>query len=206
MGSDAEVIQFLEKRPERSRSDRERALSFSDSDVEGEVQDRLLRQALIRNMPMLRRRIETAPQSEWSLHEYLERLYSRLRTRLLIADDLDYAIDAGIKSLLHEDARNRDRRRRRVQSFEGQPAETTPDPSGLRFLTALVCQDTLRSFIQVLDPWTKMAFYAVHIDGEDVPRAVIARRFGMKENSFNKRFLRGIEKAKARYITLYGPS
>jgi DNA-directed RNA polymerase specialized sigma24 family protein len=92
----------------------------------------------------------------------------------------------------------------RVQSLDAQPPGTIPNPTGLQFVTALVCQDRLRSFIELLDPWTRKAFYAIHIDDDDVPHAAVARRFGMKENSFNKRLSRGMEKAKEKYLALYG--
>src|SRR5207248_27815 len=144
-------------------------------------------------------------QSDWSLYDFVDRLYSRLRNRRSAIPDLDRAVEAGINSLLHEEARNRERRRMRVESLDAQPAAAIPSPSGLQFVTALVCRDRLNSFIELLDPWTRKAFHAVHIDCDDVPQAVVARRFGMKANSFNKRFQRGIEKAKEKYLALYGP-
>jgi hypothetical protein len=204
MCSDADAIQFLERRPDRSLRDREAAFPASNSDLEMDAGRSRLEQALIRKMPAIRRRVEAASQSEWSLHEYLERLYNRLRKRLALVDDLDRAIDSGIQSLLHEDARNRDRRSVRVQPLDDRVANQTPHPSSLQFVTALVCQDKLRRFIELLDPWTRAAFYAVHIDGDEGPRANLARRFGMKERSFNKRLQREIDKAKEKYITIYG--
>jgi DNA-directed RNA polymerase specialized sigma24 family protein len=203
MDSDAEVIQFFEIQAEFSGSHRGTDDSSGESGPEGNSESQQLQQALTRNMPMIRRQVHSALQSEWSLHDYLERLYKRLRNRLSASADLDQAIDAGIKSLLHEDARNRARRSIRLQSLDAQQSEPI-DPYGLHFVTTLAVQDKLRKFIELLDPWTRTAFYAVHIDGEGVPRAVVAQRMGMKENSFNKRFQRRMEKAKDQYVKAYG--
>ena len=63
---------------------------------------------------------------------------------------------------------------------------------------------SLKRFIDLLDPWSKTAFYAVHIDGDGAPRAVVAQRMGMKENSFNKRFQRRMQMAKDQYVKVYG--
>ena len=202
MGSDAEVIQFFEIQAEEF-SGSDRGADASGSDSESNAASQRLQEALTRNMPMIRRRVQAAPQSEWSLHDYLERLYKRLRHRLPATADLDQAIEAGIKSLLHEDARNRTRRWMRFRALDAQQPEAA-DPYGLHFLTALVAQDKLRNFINLLDPWTRTAFYAIHIDGDGVPRAMVAQRMGMKENSFNKRFRRRMEKARDQYIKAYG--
>jgi hypothetical protein len=203
MNSDAEVIQFVETQARISRSDRKAIAARGESDPEPDCDSERLGEALTRNMPMVRQRIQTAPQSEWSLHDYLERLYKRLRNRLPATADLDHAIEATIKSLLHEDARNRTRRWTRLQSLDAQQRAIS-DQNALQFLTALVAQDKLTKFIDLLDPWTRMAFYAIHIDGDGVPRAIVAQRMRMKENSFNKRFQRGMNKARDRYITAYG--
>lgn len=202
MGMETEVIQFFETSRPGSQPDGHDQSRNSGSEISEE--SRRLQQALTRNLASIERQVNSVPQSEWSLHEYLERLYKRLSSRLPSIDDLDQAIRSGMRSLLHEDARNRDRRRIRLRPLDSQPNETLADPCALQFVTALVSQDKLRKFIELLDPWTKAALYAIHIDGEDTPRAIIAQRMGMKENSFNKRFQRKMEKAKEEYIKVYG--
>src|SRR5438046_1982324 len=102
MGTDVEVIEFLEIQAELSHSE---PIGDCGCDSESNPMSRPLQEALTRNLPMIRRRVEAATQSEWSLHDYLERLHRRLRNRWPVTGDLDQAIEAGIKCLLHEDAR-----------------------------------------------------------------------------------------------------
>lgn len=196
MGSNTELLQFLEKCTE---------LRDTDQNSDHDAATKRLRQALIQKMPLITRRIQAVPQSDWSLNDYLSRLYRRLKRRSSTTDDFDHAIDAGVSSLLHENTRNREKRFRRTQPINGATAETIADPSALQFMTALVSRDQLRIFLELLDPWTKTAFYRVYMPGDAVPRAEIARRMGMRENSFNRRFQRGMEKARCRYREVYGP-
>ena len=203
MGSDAELIAFLERSSNAGSPDHTGDVSQGDSVPETADGIILLRQALIRNLPMIRRKISANPQLDSSLHDYLKSLYDRLRRRLRDVDDLDHAIDNGINSLLHEQHRNLDRRSFRVKPL-GADAVSKADPDGLRFVTALISQDKLKAFMELLDPWTKNAFIAIHLEGDGEAGAAVARRLGMRENSFQRKFRRGIDKAKERYISLHG--
>ena len=83
MGSDAEVFQFFKIQEEFSCSELGSNTAGRESGPDGDGENQRLQDALTRNMPMIRRRIEAvASHSDWSFHDYLERLYKRLRSRL----------------------------------------------------------------------------------------------------------------------------
>jgi hypothetical protein len=109
-----------------------------------------------------------------------------------------------MKSLVHEDLRNQKRRSRRASSIYFQQARVEADPTGLRFVTVLASQDRLKEFTNLLDRWTAAAFFEVHLEDEDVLRAVVAHRFGMTVGAFNKRYERGIARAREKYLRIYG--
>ena len=109
-----------------------------------------------------------------------------------------------MKSLVHEDWRNQERRLKRASSVHFQQAKVEADPSALRFAAALASQDKLKKFMNLLDPWTAAALCEVHLEDEDVPRAVIARRLGMTLAAFNRRYERGLERGRAKYLRIYG--
>ena len=200
MSPDAELIHFLDL-PESG-------VTTCTPEAEGEGQEEAtrsrLKTAFLRNLPWIRHYVHSAHRAEWSFGEYLERLYRRLKRRAGTIEDFDQAIEYGMKSLVHEDLRNQERRWKRASSIYFGQANAKTDPNGLRFVTVLASQDRLKEFTNLLDRWTAAAFVEIHLEDEDVPRQVIADRFGMTEGAFNKRYQRGIALAREKYLRIYG--
>ena len=99
---------------------------FLDRDAETDPSVKQLQEALLRNLPALRRHIVRVFRDDSVVSDYIDRLYQRLRKALGSHEPTDSAIWRRLVSLVHED------HRRNVKRF-GSPSEVddVADPRGL---------------------------------------------------------------------------
>ena len=124
------------------------------------------------------------------LEDVVDRLYNRLRNsrnRDVLNED---AVWSRLVSIVHEERR---RERKRFWVRRGvRPLEQHADPDGLEFVTELVRKDQLRAFRECLDPWTWQVFDVRFSSPVPLKSKELAARFGMKVNTFDQRWRRGI--------------
>ena len=79
---------------------------FLEAEPADDPQINQLQQALIRNLPMIRDYLRRTVVDDSSLHDYVDRLYSRLRQALRNGIEItDAAIRSRLVSIVHEDRR-----------------------------------------------------------------------------------------------------
>ena len=179
---------------------------FLEAEPAGDPQINQLQQALIRNLPMIRDYLRRAFVDDSSLHDYVDRLYSRLRRALRNGIEItDLAIRSRLVSIVHED-RRRDRKRFIQESPTESPTrlEREPDPRSVDFVTELVRKDQLQRFRDCLDPWMRQAFDLRFSRPIPLRSKEIATRLNILCNTFDQRWRRGLEAGLNEYRQHHG--
>jgi DNA-directed RNA polymerase specialized sigma24 family protein len=149
-----------------------------------------IQQAIIRILPGIRAHVRRMLGDDSRLEDVVDRLYIRLRNsrnRDVLNED---AVWSRLISIVHEE-RRRDRKRF-GSGAESRPLEEHADPDGLEFVTEVVRKDQLRAFRECLDPWTCRVFDVRFSSPVPLKSKELAARFGLKVNTFDQRWRRGI--------------
>jgi hypothetical protein len=170
---------------------------FLDRDAETDPSVKQLQDALMRNLPALRRHILRVFRDESVVNDYIDRLYGRLRKALGSIEPTDSAIWSRLVSLVHEDYRQNNKRR--VSTSDLKDIGDLADPSGLEFLTDLFRKDEIDAFRDCLDDWIRQVFDVRLATQFQVKPDKLAKHFGLKRNTFDQRWRRGLKAGIAEY-------
>jgi DNA-directed RNA polymerase specialized sigma24 family protein len=132
----------------------------------------------------------------------VDRLYRRARSALLSVPDLDdQAIWGRFVSLVHEDRRMD---RKRFGGIGPIKLAKAADPSSTDFVSDLARRDQLRAFRECLDDWMRDAFDFRYAALEPKSSKEMAKALGIKVNTFDQRWNRGLAAAREEYRRRHG--
>jgi len=175
---------------------------FLDRDAEDDPMVKRLQDQIRHKVPAIRDHLRRTLGEDSKWPDYVDRLYQRSRNALLITPDLDdQAIWARFVSLVHED-------RRMYRKRFGYAAEIklarAADPASTDFVADLARRDQLRACRDCLDDWMKSAFDFRFSTPEPKSSKEMAKAFGMKPNTFDQRWNRGLAAAREEYRRRHG--
>ena len=184
--------------PERNPED----YFFLDHEAERDPAVKQLQEKIRRIVPVIRDHLRGAFGDDSKWPDYVDRLYQRARYALLTTPDLDdQAIWGRFVSLVHEDRRVE---RKRFGGIAALKLARTADPASTDFVSVLARRDQVRAFRECLDEWTKQAFDFRYASMEPKSSKQMAKAFGMKLNTFDQRWNRGIAAAREEYRRRHG--
>jgi len=175
---------------------------FLDRESEDDPLVKRLQEQIRRKVPAIRDHLQRTFGEDSRWPDYVDRLYQRARNALVAAPNLDeQAIWSRFISLVHEDRRMERKRFGRVAELK---LARTADPASTDFVSDLARRDQLRAFRECLDDWTKSAFDYRFATPEPRSSKEMAKAFGMKLNTFDQRWNRGLAAAREEYGRRHG--
>ena len=175
---------------------------FLDRDAESDPLVKRLQDKIRQKVPAIRDHLRRTLGDDSKWPDYVDRLYQRARNALLTTPELDdQAIWGRFVSLVHEDRRME---RKRFGGVAEIKLARTADPSSTDFVADLARRDQLRAFRDCLDDWMKSAFDFRFATPEPKSSKEMAKAFGMKSNTFDQRWNRGLAAGREEYRRRHG--
>jgi DNA-directed RNA polymerase specialized sigma24 family protein len=198
MGSDQSRVNSLP-----GSSDGSNEYFFLDPAKQPDPAVHRLQKLIIKKLPALRDHVLRTFRDDSRLNDFVDRLYVRLRGALPSKPDLEESDVLGrFVSIVHEERR---RERKRFDDSRAVEIDRVADRSDFDLLIALTRKDELKKFIACLDDWTRQAFQLRYSSLRPKSTKELAKAFGIKENAFDRRWSRGMERGRAEYAKRYGP-
>jgi hypothetical protein len=175
---------------------------FLDDGIEQDRSVEQLKMLIRQSLPIIRDHVRRLLRDDALVHEYVDRLYSRLKRSLHLIPVLNQQVVKGrLISLIHEDRR---RQYKRFDSSGTDALQRRADPRSLDFITDLVRRDQLNAFRDCLYPWMRTAFDLRFDFAKPLRSKEIAKLFKISRSVFDKKWQRGLEAAIDEYIKRYG--
>ena len=191
---------FSEEPPPSGRGSNDHFFLDDDAKIDPLVKG--LQDKIRQQVPAIRDHLQRTLGDDSKWPDYVDRLYHRARNALLTASDLDdQAIWRRFISLVHEDRRME---RKRFGGIAEIRLAKTADPESTSFVSDLARRDQLRAFRECLDDWMKNAFDFRFATPEPKSSKEMAKAFGMKANTFDQRWSRGLAAGREEYRRRHG--